>query len=95
MAPLCRICLRLTHHRLRPYSYNAWRQSGAHPVGAAVRRCDLPANTGRAGAIHRATCFAVVRHSGKPAPTGIAPLLHTGKKKPASVRAGKDLRRFF
>ncbi|OUM24009.1 diguanylate cyclase [Pseudomonas putida] len=27
-----------------------------------------PANTGRAGAIHRGGCFA-----GKPAPTGIAP----------------------
>ncbi|ORL66951.1 diguanylate cyclase [Pseudomonas monteilii] len=31
-----------------------------HPVGAG-----LPANTGKAGAMHRSACFA-----GKPAPTG-------------------------
>jgi len=29
----------------------------------------LPAITGAAGALYRVACFAVVRHSGKPAPT--------------------------
>ncbi|TLP61912.1 hypothetical protein FEM01_10535 [Pseudomonas mosselii] len=30
----------------------------------------LAANTGEAGAMHRVVCFAVLRHSGKPASTG-------------------------
>ncbi|AZL69833.1 hypothetical protein EJA05_19825 [Pseudomonas oryziphila] len=41
----------------------------AIPVGAAVRRCDSPANTGIARAKHRGVIFA-----GKPAPTGRAGL---------------------